>query len=263
MILASGSYFIQSPLSRTDNVSGDDLLGLLLVYAYIISIVIIASKWSYLKRTKMHRKFIHVMIGNIVFFWFVFQTNWVMSFLAAAPFIPILLWFSMEGSKHDEPHNKMEMEVRGSILAEASVNGHKLGLVYYTISWTILAFLSFENLMLASIGIVCMAYGDGMGGLIGKRYGKKVIHNGKTLEGTLAVFTFAAMACLIVFFYYDFLNTSGIYGTHYISLVWAIPIAIGIAVYVAIVELYTPGEYDNLVIPLSTVLIITLLGISS
>jgi len=31
--------------------------------------------------------------------------------------------------------------------------------------------------------------------------------------------------------------------------------------YVAIVELYTPGEYDNLVIPITTALIMALAGI--
>lgn len=238
-----------------------DVLGLILVYAYVGFIVIVATKWDYLKRTQMHRKFIHVMIGNIVIFWWVFDSNWVMSLLAAAPFIPLLIWFSMEGSRKDEPHNKVEKEVRGSILAEASVNGHKLGLVYYAISWTLLAFFAFENLMLASIGIVCMAYGDGMGGMIGKRYGSKRIHDGKTLEGTLAVFTFAMAACCFVFFYYDFLQTSGLYGTHYVDPALAIIISLGIAAYVAIVELYTPGEYDNLVIPLSTVAILWFLGV--
>jgi phytol kinase len=238
-----------------------DVLGLIITYAYIGVIVIIASKWDYLKRTNMHRKFIHVMIGNIVVFWWVFDTNWIMSLLAAAPFIPVLIIFSKEGSRHDQPHSKIEADVRKSILAEASVNGHKLGLVYYAISWALLAFFAFDNLMLASVGIVCMAYGDGMGGLIGKKYGSRRIHDGKTLEGTLAVFTFALAACIFVFFFYDLLQTTGTYGVHYIAPAMAIPIAFAVAAYVAITELYTPGEYDNLVIPLSTVALLWLLGV--
>lgn len=238
-----------------------DVLGLIITYSYIGVMVIIASKWSYLKKMNMHRKFIHVMIGNIVLFWWVFDTNWIMSLLAAAPFIPVLIAFSKEGSRTDKPTSKMEEELRHSILAEASVNGHKLGLVYYAISWAVLAFLAFDNLMLASIGIVCMAYGDGMGGLIGKRYGKTRIHDGKTLEGTMAVFTFAMAACMFVFFFYDYLYTSGLYGVHYLDPVLAVPISLLTALYVAIVELYTPGEYDNLVIPLTTVLILWVMGV--
>jgi phytol kinase len=255
------SHFISSPLSNDDNLSQGDLLGLLLVYAYIGAVVLIASKWSYLKRTNMHRKFIHIMIGNIVLLWWVFDNAWAMALLAAAPFIMVCYLFSKEGSRTDEPHSKVEKEIKASILAEASINGHKMGLVYYAISWTLLAYFFFDNLMIASIGIVSMAYGDGMGGLIGKRYGTRRIHNGKTLEGTLSVFLFAAIACVVVFTFYDYLYLNGIYGTHYVEMLWVLPISIAIAAYVAVVELYTPGEYDNLVIPLSTVVILALVGI--
>ncbi|MCE5296547.1 MAG: SEC59/DGK1/VTE5 family protein [Euryarchaeota archaeon] len=241
--------------------SDGDLLGLLLVYAYVGILVIVASKWKFLKRTNAHRKFIHVMIGNITIFWWIFETNWMMSLLAAAPFIPLLYILTKEGSRKDMPENKLEREVKRSVLAEASVDGHKLGLVYYAISWTILAFFSFDDLMLASIGIVCMAYGDGMGGLIGKRFGKRKIHGCKTLEGTVSVFIFAAIACFAIFSYYGFLNSEGYYMTSNLGLPSMLALSVGIAAYVAVVELYTPGEYDNLVIPLSTVLILTLLGV--
>jgi phytol kinase len=255
------SHFIYSSLSNADNLSQGDLWGLLLVYSYIGAVVVIASKSAYLKRTKMHRKFIHIMIGNIVFFWWVFDHAWAMALLAAAPFIFFCYLLSKEGSRTDEPKSKMEKELKGSILAEASINGHKLGLVFYAISWTLLAFVFFDNLMIASIGIVCMAYGDGMGGLIGKRYGKRKIHRGKTLEGTLSVFIFAMIACTVVFTFYSYLSINGIYGDHQVEAVWVLPISAGIATYVALVELYTPGEYDNLVIPITTVLILAAAGI--
>ncbi|HSV42239.1 MAG TPA: SEC59/DGK1/VTE5 family protein [Methanomassiliicoccales archaeon] len=238
-----------------------DLLGLLITYSYIGAVVVIASKWSLLREKRMHRKFIHLMIGNIVIFWWIFDTSWVMAFLAAAPFIPILILLSKEGSRKDEPEHKVERDIKHSILAEASVDGHKLGLVYYAISWTILAFLSFDNLMVASIGIVCMAYGDGMGGLIGKKFGRHKIHGGKSIEGTAAVFSFASLACMAVFIYSQYLYSAGIYGGHGIDLLFAIPLSLCLGLYVAIVELYTPGEYDNLVIPLSTALILTLIGV--
>ncbi|OPY31811.1 MAG: Cytidylyltransferase family protein [Methanomassiliicoccales archaeon PtaU1.Bin124] len=238
-----------------------DVLGLLITYTYVIVMVFVASKWELLKKYNMHRKFIHIMIGNIVIWWWVFQSNWVMSLLTAVPFIPVLFMLTREATRKDEPQSKLDAEVRRSFLAQASINGHKLGLVYYAISWALLAFFAFDNLMLASIGIVCMAYGDGMGGLIGKRYGKRKIHHGKTLEGTMAVFTFALAASIFVFFYYDLLFTSGIYGTHHLAVIWVLPVSLFVAAYVAVVELYTPGEYDNLVIPLSTVAILWVLGV--
>jgi phytol kinase len=238
-----------------------DILGLLAVYLYIGVMVIVASKWSFLRRHGIHRKFIHIMIGNIVFIWWVFESNWVMALLAAAPFVPVLIFFSKEGEKIKEPHNKVEEEIKHSILAEASMEGHKLGLVYYAISWSILAFFLFNNLLAASVGIVAMAYGDGMGGIIGKKFGKHRIHGKKTLEGTLAVFAFSCLATMVVFAFYGMLAFNGLYPAKYIAAPLAVMIAAGVGVYVAIVELITPGEYDNLVIPLSTALILAAAGI--
>lgn len=238
-----------------------DLLGLIITYAYIIAMVVVTSKWEFLRKHGVQRKFIHIMIGNIAIFWWVYETNWVMSLLAAAPFIPALYFLSKEGSRKDVAENKFERDVQNSPLAKASVDGHKFGLVYYAISWAILAFFAFDDLMLASIGIVCMAYGDGVGGLIGKKFGKRKIHNSKTMEGTLSVFIFAAIACFAVIMYYGFLSSQDLYISSIIGIPTAVLISIAVAAYVAIVELYTPGEYDNLVIPLSTVLILTILGV--
>ena len=70
---------------------GGDALGLILVYAYVGIMVVITTKWGFLKKRSFHRKFIHIMIGNIAIFWWVFDTNYIMALLAAAPFIPLLL----------------------------------------------------------------------------------------------------------------------------------------------------------------------------
>ncbi|HNU36255.1 MAG TPA: hypothetical protein PKJ15_06615, partial [Methanomassiliicoccales archaeon] len=108
---------------------------------------------------------------------------------------------------------------------------------------------------------VCMAYGDGMGGLVGKTFGKRKIHGNKTLEGTFAVFIFAALAIFLIINYYNLLFTEGLYGSRSIPLAVSALTAVGLSAYVAVVELYTPGEYDNLVIPLSTALIMFLAGV--
>jgi len=240
---------------------GGDVLGLILVYAYVVGMVIITDRSRFLRDRSFHRKFIHVMIGNIALFWWVFDTNYVMSLLAAVPFIPLLFIFSKYGGKREKDDSKLIGDLKGSVLSTASHDGHKLGLVYYAISWALLAFFAFNDLVIASVGIVCMAYGDGMGGLVGKTFGKRKIHGNKTLEGTLAVFIFAALAIFLMINYYNLLYSMGLYGTRSIPLTISALTAVGLSVYVAVVELYTPGEYDNLVIPLSTALIMFMAGI--
>ena len=90
-------------------ISGD-ALGLILVYAYVGIMVVITAKWSFLREHSFHRKFIHVMIGNIALFWWVFDTNYVMSLLAAAPFIPLLLLFSRYGLRFLAPQNLLQVD---------------------------------------------------------------------------------------------------------------------------------------------------------
>jgi len=240
---------------------GGDALGLVLVYAYVGVMVVITERSRFLRDHSFHRKFIHVMIGNIALFWWVFETNYVMSLLAAAPFVPLLFVFSKYGGRRERNDSKLVEGLKGSILSTASHDGHKLGLVYYAISWTILAFFAFNDLVIASVGIVCMAYGDGMGGLVGKTFGKRKIHGNKTLEGTLAVFLFAALAIFLIINYYNLLFDAGLYGTRTVPMAISALAALGLGAYVAVVELYTPGEYDNLVIPLSTALIVLMAGI--
>jgi len=240
---------------------GGDALGLILVYAYVGVMVVITDRSRFLRKRSLHRKFIHVMIGNIALFWWVFDTNYVMSLLAAAPFIPLLFIFSKYGGKREKDDSKLLGDLKGSILSTASHDGHKLGLVYYAISWALLAFFAFNDLVIASVGIVCMAYGDGMGGLVGRTIGKRKIHGNKTLEGTIAVFVFAGLAIFLIINYYNLLFSMGLYGTRSIPLTISVLTAVGLSAYVAVVELYTPGEYDNLVIPLSTAFIMFLSGI--
>jgi phytol kinase len=235
-----------------------DLIGLLLVYLYVGSVVLIAIRSTYLTDRGWNRKFIHIMIGNIVFLWWIFDDKFVMAFLAAAPFIPILLYSSLKG---DRIRQENETRTVRSALAEASLNGHRFGLVYYAISWTLLAFLLFDHRLIASIAIVAMAYGDGMGGLIGRRYGRRKLLGKKTLEGSSAVLVFTAVAILAVIAFYGSLSSVGWFPDHRIPLTMALTVAVLTGIYVSFLELVTPGEFDNLVIPLSVGIILLLAGV--
>jgi phytol kinase len=236
-----------------------DLVGLLLVYLYIGSVVLIAIRSKYLKEKGWNRKFIHIMIGNIVFFWWIFQDKYVMALLAAAPFIPILLYASLKGSESSV--EKKEPRSLRAALADASLNGHRFGLVYYAISWTLLAFLLFDNRLIASIAIVSMAYGDGMGGLIGKKFGKTKLLGKKTLEGSTAAMVCSTIAILVVIGFYGQLTAMGWFTANQIPFIMALLISLVIGLFVSYVELITPGELDNLVIPLSVGFILLLAGV--
>jgi dolichol kinase len=90
------------------------------------------------------------------------------------------------------------------IRIKISGSGHSLGLVYYAISWTVLALIS-STTMDYSCGHSAMSYGDGMASLIGIKYGKTKYNlsgDTKSLEGSLTMFIILIVTLWIVLTYY-------------------------------------------------------------
>lgn len=225
--------------------STGDILGLISVYAYVSLVVLIAAearrKWP---EGGGSRKVVHILVGNIVFFWWIFDSNLIMSFLAAAPFALLLLFISPLSPVH---------ALDGSFLGMASAEGHSYGLVFYAISWSVLALVLFDDRLAASIAIVAMSYGDGIGGLIGKRYGKRRLWKDKSWVGTAAVALGTFLAALAVIAFYSQLGS--IRPELYV-FPYTVSQAFGLAAltggFVAFIELFSPGKYDNLIVPFLT-----------
>lgn len=200
-----------------------DIIGVLIVYLYVGLLLYIFDFIS--KRDSFdRRKLIHIMVGNIVFILPIFDTRWVMAGLAAAPFI--LLTFLMSPRTPIGPNS------------ETSNTGHDLGLFYYSISWTILAFLFFENLEIIAVGIICMSYGDGIASLIGKKFGKHRLNfafDKKSLEGSSAMFFSSIVMISLALFYLDAIPEN----------ILIIPLVVLIA---TLVEIFSVRGLDNLLV---------------
>jgi phytol kinase len=212
-----------------------DVLGLIGVYGYVACVV--ALSWVLRDRVKNSRKLVHILTGGIIFFWWSFDSRLIMAGLAAFPFVPLLLLAT--------PKSPVGF-LRRSVLGTRSSEGHAYGLVMYAISWTVIAYFLFGDLVAASIAIVAMSFGDGMGELVGRRFGRLRYMPHRTLEGSLAVF-FATMLGIIVISWFYF-GVVGYTGGTAPELLY--PFALAVAGFVAFLEAVTPGSVDNLVIPL-------------
>ncbi|MCK4825087.1 phosphatidate cytidylyltransferase, partial [bacterium] len=137
----------------------NDFAGVALVYIYVAILLLITEKILD-KYPAESRKILHIMTGNIAFLLPIFQTREIMAFLAAGPFI--LFTFLMS------PYSPIK-----SIKGKTSEAGHGMGLVYYAIAWTVLAYLFFDYKEIIAIGILVMSYGDGFASLLGVRFGKR------------------------------------------------------------------------------------------
>ncbi|MFW6176670.1 MAG: diacylglycerol/polyprenol kinase family protein [Thermoplasmatota archaeon] len=205
-----------------------DILGLLAVYLYV-SILIILTEIILPKNEFLNRKVLHIGVGNILFLLPLFETRIAMAGLAAAPFILITFLIS--------PYSPFKT------VSKTSSKGHRLGLVYYAISWTILASIFFNNLVIIAVGIAAMSYGDGFASLIGVKYGKRnynIFGDDKSIEGSIAMFIFTSITIIIALLYYSDFSY---------QILFIIPI---VGLIATLVEGTAYRGIDNLAVSLST-----------
>jgi dolichol kinase len=116
-----------------------------------------------------------------------------------------------------------------------------MGLVYYSITWTILAYLFFDNMVVIAIGILAMSYGDGFASLIGTNFGKKkykIFTDEKSYVGSFAMFVFTFITMIVALVYYNISLT-----------LFVLAVLIFIAFIAMVVEGLTPKGLDNLSVP--------------
>lgn len=206
-----------------------DLLGVGLVYIYVAILLFITEK-LHDKYPELSRKILHIMVGNIAFILPIFQTREIMAFIAAGPFI--LFTFLMS------PYTPIK-----SIRGKTSGAGHGMGLVYYSITWTVLAYLFFDNMVVIAIGILAMSYGDGFASIIGIKFGKKkynIFGDEKSYVGSITMFVISFITIIIAILYYKITITFNL------LLILAF-----IALISAFIEGITPRGFDNLSVPFS------------
>ncbi|MHA1686521.1 MAG: DUF92 domain-containing protein [Candidatus Heimdallarchaeaceae archaeon] len=213
-----------------------DAISLSSVATGIFAVLIIAEvlRRKNIVDGKTSRKIIHITVGNVVLL-FPFCFSSLFATLIGPLFFVFFTWLTCPGS----PIKKFRMK--------AVEEGHTYGTVYYAISLNLLLILFFRpdpndsyNLILIA-SFLPLVWGDGISGIIGERYGKK-IKDGKKSEKTLLGMWCAAITSFIVvvigFLIYRYPFTSGFYFGLWIGLISAF------------VELFSPKGLDNLTIPI-------------
>ncbi len=211
-----------------------DVIGVLAVYVYVAVLLLVSEK--VLRGYPLFsRKFLHIMVGNVLFILPLFEHAWVMSLVAAAPFI--LLTFLVS------PYSPLH------IVSGTSSAGHGLGLVYYALSWTALAWVFFEQPVVIAVGIVAMSYGDGLASLVGIKYGHRTYNisgDRKSFIGSLTMLAATIAVSGVAVGYYHVWH-GAVLPQLYVLLV------AGAAATLA--EALTPRGLDNLATSLSAALL--------
>ena len=219
-----------------------DIVALIIVYAYVAIIFFVAEKVLKTK-PEVSRKFLHIMVGNMIFAMPFFSDPWVMVWFLTLP-ITVVLFFLTEYSPI-----KIDNTVTES--------GHALGLFFYAGIWTVLIAVFSNYLWIVALAIVPMVYGDGFAALIGQKFGRikyKVFGGTKSLEGSLTMFVVTTVMSVFVWMVF---TTIGYPMPNFNLLA-----ILGISAVATICEALSYGGIDNLTVPALTAILYYLVTIT-
>lgn len=205
--------------------------GLLWSYGFVFAVIGLSTLLDKLNvfDDEGSRKFIHIGVANwwLIAMW-QFEGQWTLAIIPPATFI-VLNYLSYRFNLV----KSMERDQQST---------RDLGTVYYAISLFIVTGFAFyfDLLLLGLVAILAMGYGDGLGAVIGKRFGKRKITNGKTIAGSLTML----LATLII-------------GVIAFPEQWYLMIFV--AFIAMFIELLTPRGLDNLTVPLGIFLLLVVI----
>jgi phytol kinase len=166
-------------------------LRIAIVPCFVGAIVLVAEfchRWRWLP-SEQTRKIVHIGTGNVIAIaWFLKLPAWVgitSSVLAAIVTLVSYRWPILPGVN--------------------SVGRRSLGTFFYSVSMGLLiaVFWPIQHPEYAAIGILVMAWGDGLAAVIGQRYGQhqyQIWGNGKSWEGTatLALVSYTVVTSVLL-----------------------------------------------------------------
>lgn len=211
-------------------------ISFLYIFAVIGFSTIVFSK----NQGELSRKFIHIMVGNWIFIAMFFTD------VKAAIFVPVVFIIINALSRKYNLISSMERQ------------DESWGTVYYSISLCVAVAIRFATgwEMFPIIGILIMAYGDGLAALVGARFGKRKPYYfapNKTLAGSVMVFIVATAVTVITLLIVEEAEQIARVGVGMIIL-----IALCNGFLSAFIEAAGTKGSDNLTLPIGSALFATL-----
>jgi phytol kinase len=201
---------------------------IIIYLAIIILFAEILNRFTHLT-AEQTRKIVHIGTGNVILFawwfnipaWAAISASFVAGFLALfSYFLPILPSIS-------------------------SVGRQSLGTFFYAVSIGVLVdwFWPIGEPQYAAIGILVMAWGDGMAAIIGQKFGKHSYQawgNDKSWEGSFGMLIFSFLATLGVLGFLQGITLTGLI------------IAVSVAIFATSLESFSKLGIDNLTVPIGS-----------
>jgi uncharacterized protein (TIGR00297 family) len=219
-----------------------NLWGIIISMAYIFAVLGLATLVAKLSKgaSENSRKMVHILVGNWVFITPLFTRLWA---VLLVPFSFIII-------------NSLSLKYKTFSAMER--NDDSLGTVYYAVSMFVLSGAGFLLgwRTLPFIGLLTMAYGDGLAAVIGKKWGRRRPFGfapEKTVAGALTVAVTAFIVTAVSIYVLGEAQNAADTG------IWAVLIiALSTAVIAVFSELIGKRGCDNLTLPIGSGLFATL-----
>lgn len=183
------------------------------------------SKMLSKKGEEVSRKFVHIMLSNIWFFYLIFIDS-----LSWACILPAIFVIVNSFSYRFKIFKSIEREENDGF-----------GTVYYAISILLICIFTYKigNPLIGLPGILVMGYGDGFAAVIGKKIKSKQYKIGnatKSVAGSTTMFLLSLVICMIIF------------GILNIDYFWVK--SIGVAIIATLLEAVSIKGLDNITVPI-------------
>jgi dolichol kinase len=214
------------------------------------------------------RKVIHIFAAPIFLIsWLLFSGDYYSRYFAAVVPILFIILFIAIGTgmlKNEEFVNTMSREGKPSELLKGTLFYAIIMLISCIFFWYVPvdATLQPNFAVFVPTAIIIfgpLAGGDGFADLIGRRFGKRKFHifAEKSLLGTLSMFVFSLLATLGLLFVF-WLVLDPIWASVNVSTL-IVPILV-VCLVCTIIEVFSPKNLDNLLVPLFAVIVLFVLA---
>lgn len=212
-----------------------------IVFWVYYGVLLEASQRLPTESTEIKRKFVHILFGNWWFAIVMLSVDWGVLFLFSTTLVIV---------------NYVSMKIPGGWLAKLdegrNIKSH--GIVLYPIAVVILLLVSFkyDDLRVGAIGIIPLAYGDGMAALVGQKLNYKpffVSRSKKSVSGCCTMFCVSFIVLSI------YIYLSGLNG----DILEVVLSSLIISFVAMIVEMITPWGFDNISVSAVSVFMYSLL----
>ncbi len=202
----------------------NNVIGVAASFGFIV-LVLVLSIFMQRFGKEVSRKFVHIALCNIWFFYLALVDN-----VYAAIILPILFVIINSLSYKFNLIKSMEREEKDS-----------LGTVYYAISILVISIFTYviNKPIVGLLGLLIMGYGDGFAAVVGQKVKSKKFKIGKStksIAGSITMFLISLVLSLLVFYFA---------GTEMFILK-----AIGISALATIIEIISIKGLDNLTVPI-------------